>query len=342
MNKIISINLNGQAYQLEEAGFNSLRDYFDTAKAKLGNDPDAEEIVSDLEQAVAERFSRLLSGKKNVITAAEAEAVIKEMGPVESGSDQAGQAASAAGPEKKEKRLYRIMEGKMLAGICTGLAAYFDIDVAWVRIIFVLLAFITQGAAILAYIVMIFIIPRADSSEQLSAAYGEMETAQELIRRAREEFKEFADKGEWKKWKREMKQKMRRQYEWHAPNQGAERSSIFGFMILAFIIFWLIGFFSIITKGVVFGFVLPAAWPLWAIIIAWIFFFMMIIEPLSSAGKYPAGTCHNCHPFSGGIFSIFWIALLGWLIWHFIPGSHHYFREGYEMIRHGLEAIKNG
>ncbi|HLS09326.1 PspC domain-containing protein [Lentibacillus sp.] len=56
------------------------------------------------------------------------------------------------------KRLYRSNSERMIAGICGGLAEYFDIDPTIVRLLFVALAF-AGGASIYAYIIGIFVIP---------------------------------------------------------------------------------------------------------------------------------------------------------------------------------------
>ena len=61
-----------------------------------------------------------------------------------------------------EKKLYRIMEGKQLCGVCTGLAAYFQLDVTVVRLLTVLLALF--GPGIVAYIVCAFVIPEAPAN----------------------------------------------------------------------------------------------------------------------------------------------------------------------------------
>jgi phage shock protein PspC (stress-responsive transcriptional regulator) len=50
------------------------------------------------------------------------------------------------------KRLYQIREGAMLSGVCMGIAAYLNIDVTVVRIVFVLLTLLTGGIWILVYI----------------------------------------------------------------------------------------------------------------------------------------------------------------------------------------------
>ena len=56
------------------------------------------------------------------------------------------------------KKLYRDMDNKMIAGVCAGLAEYFNMDVTVVRIITVLLA-LTAGGGLLAYILAAIIIP---------------------------------------------------------------------------------------------------------------------------------------------------------------------------------------
>jgi phage shock protein C len=55
------------------------------------------------------------------------------------------------------KRLTRSKE-KMIGGVCTGLANYFNIDPVIMRILFVVIAF-AGGASILAYLIMWIIIP---------------------------------------------------------------------------------------------------------------------------------------------------------------------------------------
>lgn len=57
-----------------------------------------------------------------------------------------------------EKRLYKIQNGKMLCGVCGGIAEYFNIDPTIVRLLWVLLIFCV-GTGILAYIVAAIIMP---------------------------------------------------------------------------------------------------------------------------------------------------------------------------------------
>ena len=57
-----------------------------------------------------------------------------------------------------QKKLYRIEANKQVAGVCAGLAEYFDVDVTLLRIAFVV-ATIVGGPGVLVYIALWFIMP---------------------------------------------------------------------------------------------------------------------------------------------------------------------------------------
>ena len=56
-----------------------------------------------------------------------------------------------------EKKLYRNTQNKMIAGVCSGLGEYVNIDPTIVRLIWALIGL--TGAGILAYIIAAVIIP---------------------------------------------------------------------------------------------------------------------------------------------------------------------------------------
>jgi len=57
------------------------------------------------------------------------------------------------------KRLYRNDTEKVIGGVCSGLAEYFDIDVVIVRVIFIATALV-WGTSILIYLILWIAIPR--------------------------------------------------------------------------------------------------------------------------------------------------------------------------------------
>jgi phage shock protein PspC (stress-responsive transcriptional regulator) len=234
MNRVIIIHLNGNAYQLEESGYDALRAYLDNAARRLEGNPDKDEIMTDIEQAIAEKFRAVLSAGKNVVMTKEVESALTEMGPVQDGNSAEATSASSdsdakftsdknaasssgqTGDEKNAgaaKRLYTIQEGAMFMGVCNGLAAYFGIDVTIVRILFVILAWF-WGAGIFLYVVLGLIVPTATTSAEKTAAFGgTTATAQEFIRRAKDGYyegmKSFHDRDARREWKRKFKRDMR-------------------------------------------------------------------------------------------------------------------------------------
>jgi len=66
------------------------------------------------------------------------------------------------------KVLVRSRKGRMVAGICAGIAEYLGVDVTLVRVIVAAIAVITGGAGVLAYLVAWIIIP--DEGEKYSTA----------------------------------------------------------------------------------------------------------------------------------------------------------------------------
>ncbi|HVT71857.1 MAG TPA: PspC domain-containing protein [Lacunisphaera sp.] len=237
MNKVITINLNGIAYQLEESGYDALREYLDTAAHRLAGNPDRDEIIADIEQAIGDKFRAFLGAHKTVVVTKEVLGVIEEMGPVENAADEeqpagaatgaaagatgtsaradaggAAKAAESAGGPPPVRRLYCIREGAMIAGVCNGIGAYFGIDPTFVRIGFVVLTFF-WGAGILVYLLMAFLVPTANTAAEKAAATGMAATAQEFINRAKagyyEGMKHWHDKAAYRAWKRRYKQEMR-------------------------------------------------------------------------------------------------------------------------------------
>jgi len=249
MNTVIIVNLNGIAFHLEEPGFQTLRAYLDRALSQLSANPDKAEIMADLEQAIADKCSQFLGPHKNVLTAAEIDDVVRQMGPVQSesaeategtapdgadpakagatpssspGSTQHTGTAQSASPGPSVRRLYQIREGAMISGVCTGIAAYLNADVTVVRILFALFAVLTYGLGVIVYIAMMLVIPFANTSEEHAAATGAPFNAQQVIDRAKKHYAEFKDSREWRQhWRaqrREWRRKWRTERIWWGTN----------------------------------------------------------------------------------------------------------------------------
>jgi phage shock protein C len=57
------------------------------------------------------------------------------------------------------RKLYRSNTNRMLAGVCGGLAEYFNLDATLIRVLFVLLA-VLGGSGLVLYVAMWIIVPK--------------------------------------------------------------------------------------------------------------------------------------------------------------------------------------
>jgi phage shock protein PspC (stress-responsive transcriptional regulator) len=352
MNKVITINLGGNAYQLEEGGYDLLRAYLETAAARLKGNPDRDEILSDIERAIAEKLRALFTSQKTVVVTKEVAVVLSEMGPIETDAGAAADTSASGtsgsgGGEQSEKRdgtprrLYRIHEGAMLAGVCNGMAAYVNIDPTLVRLAFVLLT-ILWGSGLLVYVVMAIVVPEAHSPEEKAAASGGPATAQEFIRRAKEGYYEamkgFPDRKARREWKRRFKRDMRAnadqwRYNWHS--YWAEHTPFhpgmgFALPVLSLLhgvvtVLWFCALISLLATGAVLGLALPANVPVWVAALLLFIAYGIIAGPLKVARR----VCYRGLGQRGWAWSfvflldgIVWVAVVMVLLWlgvHYFP-----------------------
>lgn len=423
MRRVISVSLNGNAFQLEDDAHALLERYLDGASHALAANPDRAEILADLEQAIAEKCARFLGAGRSVLQRPDVETVVTEMGPVESGdagdaqaavgaigdadtgtraADAAGSAtfdagaaashgsasdttgthsgsanasaasdgttadpgARAAGADAQSasqepratRRLYQINEGALISGLCNGLAAYFDADVTLIRIATVVLTFVTGGALAVAYFVLMFIVPVANTAEERAAARGEPFNARVLIDRARDRAAQFASGTDWEKsstaWRREWRRSRahwRRgmasaRANWRSSLQspGAEPAAaaapmsaaveprplgarlliglVEGFAVLALFAFtaaWLIALASLVLTGAVFGWGWPTEHGFWIALGALLVIWLLISGPLKWLIRFARTNGPN--PRYGTATSgdaIVWIAVVAVAVWY--------------------------
>jgi phage shock protein C len=75
------------------------------------------------------------------------------------------------------KVLVRSRDGRMVGGVCAGAAGYFGVDVTVVRVLVAVVAVITGGAGVLAYLAAWAIIPK--QGEKASPAENIASTKQD-------------------------------------------------------------------------------------------------------------------------------------------------------------------
>jgi phage shock protein PspC (stress-responsive transcriptional regulator) len=173
MKRVITASLNRNAFQFEEDAYARLEGWLADASARLIGDPDRAEILADLEQSVADKCSRRLPTGRTVITLDELVPALQEIGHVEATETTGAAAAVAAGasaersttaggsPPSASAALQQVSQGAWISGICLGLARSAAIDVTWIRVLAIVLLFVTGGGLALIYAVLMLVIPFA-------------------------------------------------------------------------------------------------------------------------------------------------------------------------------------
>lgn len=191
MKKAIKINLGGMVFHIDEDAYEKLKNYLDLIETHFGRKEGGKEVVSDIESRLAELFLSKLGDGRDVIVAADVEAVIQIMGdPLELAEDEEKEEfyrKTSRSSRQANRRLYRDPDNAVLGGVCSGLAAYFGIDPVVMRIIFFVLLIVGHGVTALVYLIMWIAIPKAVSISQKLEMKGEYVNISNIERSVREE-----------------------------------------------------------------------------------------------------------------------------------------------------------
>lgn len=195
MNKTIIINISGTIFHIEEDAYDILRNYMSDVKRYFGDSSDSFEIVTDIENRVAELFTEILTSKSSqVIVAADVEQVIGQMGRTKDFDTEGSKTPNAAEEKPASRRkLYRDTEDKVLGGVCSGLGYYFGADAVWIRVIFTVLLF-AGGFAFIAYIVLWIAMPAARTRAERLAMAGEKVNLETLRNSVQNELSEVRER----------------------------------------------------------------------------------------------------------------------------------------------------
>lgn len=172
MKKTLTINLNGRVFNIDEDAYQLLDDYLKNLRIYFRKEEGCDEILADFEARIEELLNSRIRLGYNVINIEEVEKVISQMGR----PDEFGDRESEINTDKDQKtevpfepvrkKLYRDTGEGMIGGVFSGIGAYFNCNVLALRLLAVLLVFLTSLAIIPIYLIAWLIIPEARTAEQ--------------------------------------------------------------------------------------------------------------------------------------------------------------------------------
>lgn len=191
MKKTITINLGGVVFSIDEDAYELLKEYLDKIEGHFSDEGERQDIISDIESRIAELFSDGQNSGNRPVTLKDVEKVIEIMGePVDiadSAENDDGHSQSSSSAGRGNRRIYRDTDHRVLGGVCSGMAAYWSIDVVWIRVVFVILA-IMALSGILIYLLLWLVIPPAVTTAQKLEMRGEPVNISNIGRAVKDEF----------------------------------------------------------------------------------------------------------------------------------------------------------
>lgn len=164
MKQVININYHGRIIPIEIAAHDLLKTYTAGLQKHFENEEGKEEIINDIEGRISELFHEQLTKGAVCITEQDVQLIIKNMGTPEDFEAEPTINHESKSETKEnnfsdgKKRLFRDENNKVIGGVCSGLANYFNIDVVVVRVIF-LLMFFSVGFGLIPYLILWFAVP---------------------------------------------------------------------------------------------------------------------------------------------------------------------------------------
>lgn len=209
MKKTVSVNIKGINFLIEEDAYELLQDYLDRLGKSLKNEEGSQEIIEDVELRIAELSSSKLSDSKTVIELEDIKQILSALGNpedfIEDSEDDSNYHSNTKSDQNTsngstDKRLYRDVDNAVIAGVCSGIANFFKIDVVFIRALFVVV-FLFAGFGFPVYLIMWIIVPKAKTTIDRLRMKGKpitVETMREEVEYAADRLKngskKFADK----------------------------------------------------------------------------------------------------------------------------------------------------
>lgn len=198
MKKVITIQLGGIKYQIEDDAYSQLFQYLESIKAHYQHSTDGNEIANDIEFRISEMILSKIS-KDGTINLAIVNEIISIMGLPndfdKSKSDSTSnfnfdkQYANNTQNASVKRKLYRDAENRVIGGVCSGIATYLSVEPWIIRFLWLASMFI-GGFGFVLYIIFWIVLSKAITPSQKLEMRGEPVNFQNLYQDFENTFKQ--------------------------------------------------------------------------------------------------------------------------------------------------------
>ncbi len=182
----VSINLGGYSFNIDEDAYAELKRYLKNLEFHFASEESSSEILSDIETRMAELFRAKLTSYKQVINIEDVHQVMTVLGSPEDISNAEGTTTRDKFSSPGYHRMYRDPDHRAIGGVCAGIAAYWDMEIWLVRLIFLILGF--MGVGILIYLILYIVLPEAKTTAEKIEMKGHPVNIHNITESVKKEF----------------------------------------------------------------------------------------------------------------------------------------------------------
>ncbi|MDR1197990.1 MAG: PspC domain-containing protein [Prevotellaceae bacterium] len=191
MKTTVQISMNGIAFNLDENAYQQLKSYISELQSHFIDDA---ETIEDIEARIADLLSLRIKSADQAVSMKDINEIIDIIGKPNDIDDD----ANSSDRFKKhfgnvnnqvKKRLYRDTDNKVIAGVCSGIGHYLNLDATWIRVVFIVLMIISlkfdglhfgisnrfvagMPFVLFVYIVLWIVMPRTKTPRQNLEMHG--------------------------------------------------------------------------------------------------------------------------------------------------------------------------
>ncbi len=188
MKQIITAGIGKKSFCIETDAYENLKNYLEYFRTKSSLGIQSQQVMEDLEERIAEILFSKIGEVRNVVDVKMVDEITSQLGMPDGSpynrlynessqnKEYSNNTSNYATPVKK---IYRDKDNSTIAGVCSGIALYANLDPLIIKIIFIVL-FILGMSGMLIYIILWIVIPKAVTPAQKCEQRGWPITAENL------------------------------------------------------------------------------------------------------------------------------------------------------------------
>jgi phage shock protein PspC (stress-responsive transcriptional regulator) len=210
MKRTLSIQLGHRIFQMDDLAYERLKIYLESIEQVLRLDSHKDEIIADIEMRVGEIFDERLANSQRAIDLKDVLEMIGVMGQPEQYAMEEDKKVEFEDTDRVTdhlqhdyREIYRDTQDSIIGGVCSGLSHYLRWDPLVLRIVLVILMFLSFGTAFIAYLIAWALIPPAHTTAERLRMRGSEVNLENIQKMVKDESLRAAENV--KRWSRQMR-----------------------------------------------------------------------------------------------------------------------------------------